>query len=157
MDKFTSDVQKLKEILAEHEGECSPDSHGLLLRFYELVLRENEVQNLTRLSTPADFYFGHILDVLEFQKSGIGFEYPVLDIGSGAGVPGIVAAILGKGSWVLSDSEKKKADFLSRTVAELGLSKVLVNRLKISKIHEYRVQEKIRKIVFLERVPRGTK
>ncbi len=93
-----------------------------ILKFYEMVLRENEIQNLTRLVSPKDFYFGHIQDVLELLKLDY-LEYPVLDLGSGVGIPGLVGALLSEGKWILSDSEKKKAEYLERSSKILGLEK----------------------------------
>jgi 16S rRNA (guanine527-N7)-methyltransferase len=48
-------------------------------------------------------------------------QYPALDIGSGGGVPGLLAALLDERDWVVSDSEKSKADYLSRAAEGLGL------------------------------------
>lgn len=50
-------------------------------------------------------------------------EFPAMDLGSGVGVPGIPMAILGKGSWILAESEKNKADYLKRAVDSLDLTK----------------------------------
>lgn len=92
-----------------------------ILQFYQIVLAENEVQNLTRLTSPSDFFLGHLWDVLELNRLGwVGF--PAMDLGTGGGVPGIPMAILGGGQWVLADSEKKKAEYLQRAVDNLGLS-----------------------------------
>lgn len=86
-----------------------------LVAFREEVLKENEIQNLTRLLSPRDFYEGHVLDVIQLKKSGQ-ITFPCLDLGSGMGVPGIVYALLYGGEWIVCDSEKKKADFMSRMI-----------------------------------------
>ena len=94
--------------------------------FREAVLEENDRQNLTRLLSPADFFVGHVRDVLELRKfrEGMGdLGRLALDLGTGAGVPGLLsAAIFSDERWILVDSEIRKAEFLSRTVEALGLS-----------------------------------
>ncbi len=86
-----------------------------LVLFRDEVLKENEVQNLTRLLSPLDFYEGHVLDVIHLKKSAQ-IEFPCLDLGSGMGVPGLVYALLYGGEWVVCDSEVKKADFMARMI-----------------------------------------
>ena len=91
-----------------------------IVEFYEIILKENEVQNLTRLISPSDFYYGHVIDVLELIQTGW-LKYPAVDLGSGVGIPGLLANLIQPGQWILIDSEKKKAEYLSRTVEGLGL------------------------------------
>jgi len=86
-----------------------------VVAFREEVLKENEVQNLTRLLSPVDFYEGHVLDVIHLKKSGQ-VEFPCMDLGSGMGVPGLVYALLYGGEWLVCDSEVKKADFMARMI-----------------------------------------
>lgn len=95
----------------------------LLCSYYECVLEGNKSQNLTRLTSPHDFFFGHIVDCLTIIESGF-LGRTNLDLGSGAGVPGLVCAILDESrSWILSDSENSKAQFLNEAIEQLGLSK----------------------------------
>lgn len=90
------------------------------VRFRERACIENETQNLTRLLSPEDFFEGHVLDVLHLKKTGW-ITGRALDLGSGMGVPGLLSAILFDENWVLSDSEKSKADFMSRIIDEFNL------------------------------------
>ncbi len=116
-----------------HAGwpDLSTEVQDKVCRYYEMVLAENEVQNLTRMSTPRDFYEGHVLDVQELLKSKM-MDFPAVDLGSGAGVPGLLAAIINpEDRWTLVDSEKKKAEFLSRAEKELELSNVVVRGIRI--------------------------
>ena len=86
-----------------------------LTAFREEVLKENEVQNLTRLLSPLDFYEGHVLDVVHLKRSGQ-ISFPCLDLGSGMGVPGLIYALLYGGEWLVCDSEVKKAEFMARMI-----------------------------------------
>lgn len=94
--------------------------------FRAAVLDESERQNLTRLLGPEEFFRGHVLDVLELRqfRSKIGdLGNKALDLGTGAGVPGLLsAAIYPDERWILVDSEVRKAEYLARTVDQLGLS-----------------------------------
>ncbi len=127
-------VSELSGLFDEHEalfcGFLSVQARERLLRYYEMVLVENEQQNLTRLINPSDFFVGHILDSIELLKSNL-LEYPALDLGSGVGVPGIVCAVLNGQPWVLCDSEKKKAEFLQTVVTELKLEDVSVTSERV--------------------------
>jgi 16S rRNA (guanine527-N7)-methyltransferase len=86
-----------------------------ILSFYEMMLKENQVQNLTRLAGPQEFYDYHLADALKVLSLGW-LVYPALDLGSGAGIPGILAALIDKKKWILAESEKKKAGYLQRAV-----------------------------------------
>ena len=101
--------------------EVSDSELAALERFRELVILENKTQNLTRLVGEQDFVEGHLVDCFELIRSGL-MGVICMDLGSGAGVPGIPCALLESREWVLCDSEVRKAEFLSRTVEELGLT-----------------------------------
>jgi 16S rRNA (guanine527-N7)-methyltransferase len=94
--------------------------------FGHILHRENESQNLTRILGVSEFVDGHLIDALELLKlKTLGKR--VLDIGSGSGVPGLLAACVDFESdriWFLVESEKQKAEYLSRAIAELGLRRV---------------------------------
>ena len=96
--------------------------------FRDEVLREDEVQNLTRLLSPKDFFEGHVVDVLELEKSNL-LKGSALDIGAGMGVPGFLHQLIfhkstpqnAEYAWVSSDSERMKADFVARMIERFGL------------------------------------
>lgn len=120
-DVFKKRLREVFVNLSDHQVEK-------LAKYRELVCEEQKTQNLTKLLSVEDFLWGHIADCVETIKN-IHLEYPVLDLGSGGGVPGIPLAILSEDSeqntqqWILSESENNKAEFLKRAVSELGLSK----------------------------------
>jgi 16S rRNA (guanine527-N7)-methyltransferase len=103
----------------------STDQLVRIQAYYERLVTENEIQNLTRLSSPEDFIEGHLIDVRELLKTGF-LEYPAADLGSGAGVPGLLAAAIEPARWLLIESERQKARFLQETATALGLSTVQV-------------------------------
>lgn len=110
------------ESLLSGEPTCfSKEEQEKIQAFYQLVLEENEIQNLTRLTTPEDFYWSNCVDVYYLHKFG-NLQYPSLDLGSGAGVPGLLSGLLTGKPWILTDSEGHKAEYLQRAVNTLGLN-----------------------------------
>ncbi len=94
-------------------------------RFREILLDENSRQNMTRITAAEEFVDGHVVDCVELLKSGL-LQYPAMDVGSGGGVPGLLCALIEPKEWVLTDSERSKAEFLSKTILEMGLSGISV-------------------------------
>jgi 16S rRNA (guanine527-N7)-methyltransferase len=115
----------LRQRVVEAWPGLNQDAVARVVRFQDLLARENEVQNLTRLIEPKDFVEGHFQDVVELARSGL-VSYPALDLGSGCGVPGLLSACASENEWLLVDSEARKADFLQRAVSDLGLGHVKV-------------------------------
>ena len=111
-------------------------SRETLLGEYASLLRdENERQNLIARSTLADLWTRHILD----SEQLLGWAAPHgsaswLDIGSGAGLPGIVIAILQDGPVTLVEPRRKRAEFLSEASQRLGLTNVKVLQRKIEQV-----------------------
>lgn len=96
--------------------------------FAEILYRENKIQNLTRITGLDEFIDGHLIDVIQLmQMESLGIK--VLDLGSGCGVPGLLAAAIDlnqEREWVLCDSENSKCEFLEATAKEMNLNKVKV-------------------------------
>jgi 16S rRNA G527 N7-methylase RsmG len=120
-----SDSAEFQSLLQENLGkELSAEQIGRIVAFREEVLKENEIQNLTRQLSPKDFYEGHVLDVIHLQKSGL-LELPAMDVGAGMGVPGVLHALVftpkGPITWISSDSEGKKAEFMQRMIEQFHL------------------------------------
>lgn len=91
-----------------------------LSRHASLVLEANEHINLTRITAPADILELHIMDSLLPLARITMPSGPLVDIGSGAGFPGIPLAVMGH-TVTLCESVKKKALFLGECVTSLGL------------------------------------
>ncbi len=117
--------QHFESILRQNLALGDADTIRKVVLFRERLLQENERQNLTRITEPQEFYDLNLVDVQELLTSGF-LSYPAMDLGSGSGVPGLLAAIFEEKPWVLVESERKKADFLRRMVMELGLKHVTV-------------------------------
>jgi 16S rRNA (guanine527-N7)-methyltransferase len=120
-----SDQVEFRTRLKQAWPELSAEQEERVSRFYRLVLQENEIQNLTRQTSPKDFIEGHVLDVKALLKSAL-VSFPAMDLGSGCGVPGLLTSAVAEDRWVLADSEGRKAAFLAATVETLGLKNVQV-------------------------------
>jgi 16S rRNA (guanine527-N7)-methyltransferase len=97
-----------------------------LLAYGALILKWNKVYNLTALRDPASVLTHHLLDSLSIIQP-LAREWPgraaLLDVGAGAGLPGVVIAILRNDIAVTClDAVAKKAAFVQQVAAELGLA-----------------------------------
>ena len=105
----------------------------------ERVLAVNPMLNLTRITAPRDVAVKHVLDCLLpwrrfgelFPETAAGPQAVLADLGSGAGYPGILLALLLPHVRVLLiESTQKKATFLQRVVGKLALGNVEVHPVR---------------------------
>ena len=100
-----------------------------LERYIDLLLAANQRMNLTRISDREQARVQHIADALTLLPHLPAGPHRLADVGSGGGVPGIPLAIARPDASVtLIESVAKKARFLEKAVAELGLTNVQVWR-----------------------------
>jgi len=114
-----------------------------LTDYLSLLVKWNRVYNLTAVRDESRLVTHHVLDclaVVEHLPPG-----NVVDVGSGAGLPGIPIAIACPGRPVtLVDSNQKKSAFLKQVIAELGLSGVDVVTMRVE---TYRPAELFRTVI----------
>ncbi len=106
-------------------AKASPDAPALLAEYGRRLLEKNRVMNLTAITEPEDVAALHMLDcaaLLDFA----GLEGKTLiDVGTGAGFPGLALKILVPSlSVTLLDSLNKRLDWLAETAEALGLDQV---------------------------------
>lgn len=102
-------------------------------RFCELLIAENKKYNLTRIDSPQQVRIRHFLDslaglsVLDELAQKTSKPLKILDIGSGAGFPGLVVAIV-RPTWQITSLEatEKKVRFQKMVCESLGLENVTV-------------------------------
>lgn len=96
-----------------------------LVRFADLVLERNQVMNLTAITEPEDFAALHLLDSLELVPIAELHSQSIIDVGCGAGFPGVPVAIARpEVRMTLLDSLGKRIDFLQEACDTLGLQNV---------------------------------
>jgi len=97
-----------------------PDTRQRLLDYLALIAKWNRVYNLTAIREPEKMVSHHLLDSLAVAPHL--HAERLLDVGSGAGLPGIPLALARSETHVtLLDSNHKKAAFLNQAVIELKL------------------------------------
>jgi 16S rRNA (guanine527-N7)-methyltransferase len=101
-----------------------------LLAYLALIQRWTKVYNLTAVRNTGEMFTHHLLDCLAVVlplRAGTGAAgqggLRVLDVGSGAGLPGVILAMLNP-AWQITcvDAVAKKAAFIRQAAAELGLA-----------------------------------
>lgn len=113
----------LERGLSELGLSADPEQRRRLLHFVELLRKWNRVYNLTAIEDPRESVQLHLLDSLSVAPYLHGER--VLDVGTGAGLPGIPLAIVQpERRFVLLDCNAKKIRFVHQAVIELGLSNV---------------------------------
>ena len=113
--------------------DLSADQQDKLLAFRDLLLKWNKTYNLTALRDPEQAVSHHLLDSLAILPHiGSG---PLLDVGSGGGLPGIPLAIARHElSISMVDTVQKKATFLQQAAIQLGLNNVVAHHARVEQM-----------------------
>lgn len=94
-------------------------------RYVEMLRDESTRQNLTKLLDDDAMLDSHLCDSWTLIHADV-LRGTCADLGSGAGVPGLLCGIFESRPWVLIESERRKAEFLSRCAEALELTNVAV-------------------------------
>lgn len=94
--------------------------------YVDLLLKWNAKINLISKYTVDDIWIRHLLDSAQLMRF-VNKAQKILDIGSGAGLPGIVLSILGVEGITLLDSDQRKCSFLLEVARILGLKLSVIN------------------------------
>lgn len=130
--------RRLTDGLAALRIELADATIERLLDYVDLLARWNAAYNLTAIRDPAEMISRHLLDALTIAPLLQGES--VVDLGSGAGIPGLPLAIAAADGgvtqrrFVLVDSNGKKARFLRAAVRELRLDHVEVAESRVEQV-----------------------
>jgi len=103
--------------------------------YYEYLINQNEVMNLTTITEKDEVYIKHFYDSLWLTKVGSFVNAKLLDVGSGAGFPSIPLKIIDPTiKVVIIDALQKRIDFLSRLSEKLYITD---NKLIHGRVEEY--------------------
>jgi 16S rRNA (guanine(527)-N(7))-methyltransferase RsmG len=123
-------------------------------KFCELVFQYNQKMNLTGAKSPEDFFLHQVFDCVKAQEV-LREENSWMDVGSGAGLPGIPWAILRKkGKFLLVEGSVKKAAFLQRAIDLLNLKNVEIIPQRVEEISIF--DKNVSPDFFFNCVSRGT-
>ena len=117
----------MEQLLREGLASLGLPDDGIpsLLRFSELLVEKNKVMNLTAITEPADIATLHFLDCASLLPLAEWKGKTVVDVGTGAGFPGMPLRILEPSiRLTLLDSLNKRIDFLKEVCDDLGLRDV---------------------------------
>ena len=106
-----------------------------LLEYLQLLQKWNQVYNLTAIDEPRRMLAYHLLDSLSLIPHLAG-AHKLLDVGSGAGLPGIPLAIaLPETLWTMLDSNARKTRFIRQALAHCGLRNAQVVQSRVQDYH----------------------
>lgn len=128
-----TDNEELQRGVTQLGITLSVEAQTKLLEYLKLLHKWNKVYNLTAITDPRQMVSNHLLDslaVLPYLWSG-----RWLDVGCGAGLPGLVLAVA-QPDWqfTLLDSNSKKTSFVQQAIIELGLQNVCVQCERVEKL-----------------------
>ena len=109
-----------------------------LSEYKKILIKENEFMNLIGKNTIGDLDERHFLDCIQIVKYLPHYEKSLMDIGTGAGLPGVIMSIIGYENLHLVEKSPKKSSFLEKCKYRLGLNYVVHNK-SISEISNLNV------------------
>ncbi|MFH1110476.1 MAG: 16S rRNA (guanine(527)-N(7))-methyltransferase RsmG [Planctomycetota bacterium] len=122
--------ETLSAALRRWEMPVLPSELHQLRAHFEAVVKTNRVMNLTRITDPVEAAVKHYADslaLLPWTRDRSITVRTILDVGTGAGFPAVPLAVI-RSEWAVTaiDATRKKVEFLTRTVAAIGLTNVHV-------------------------------
>ena len=119
LTQFLSDLEKLDITLSDKQIEQ-------FMKYYEMLVETNKVMNLTAITEFDEVIDKHFVDSLALiQAADLHQPLKVIDVGTGAGFPGIPLKIaFPELEIVLLDSLNKRINFLNQVIDTLGLEKI---------------------------------
>ena len=117
-EEFIKEVSKLGiEINSSHLEKLD--------EYYKILIEYNNHTNLTRITNEEDVYLKHFYDSLTISKIINLSDQKLIDVGTGAGFPGIVLKIFYPNLKItLLDSLNKRIEFLKIVIKKLGLKEI---------------------------------
>ena len=138
----------MNSLIAEGLNELGFKNDPLLIEKLEIYLatlkKWNRVYNLTAIDEDSEIIVKHFLDSLSVNQY-IQHSERILDVGTGAGFPGLILALFNpKKSFVLVDGVSKKISFLQEMIGKLNLKNAIAVH---TKVEQYKVAEQFDMII----------
>ena len=126
MDSLYDFQSVLTKFLLDNGYEISQDKVEKLIKHSVLVKEKNKQVNLTAITDDSEIVIKHIIDSLLYVHPTLPYQIQesdlVLDIGSGAGYPGLPINIVSNANTTLMDSVNKKVDAINSFIKDLRIS-----------------------------------
>lgn len=118
---------RLYDLFRNHEmSHIGHEQRKSLAQYYVLLMEQQKVLNFTRLINLKDVAIKHFIDSL-LVNDLVQLAFPLLDLGSGPGLPGIPLKIVNPEQTILlAEGAQKRVEFLKKVRAELALKKLLI-------------------------------
>jgi 16S rRNA (guanine527-N7)-methyltransferase len=124
----------LQQALFDNQIDVSMETQEQFSAYLKLLDQWSRVHNLTAIRDPEEMIMLHILDSLSVNRFLQGKR--VIDVGTGAGLPGIPLALVNpEKEFVLIDANSKKTRFLTQVVLELQIKNVTIVHTRAEDYH----------------------
>lgn len=130
-------VEQLIDELSQFGISLTQEQAQMLVSYLGLVIEKNKVVNLTRITNPSEAVTLHLVDSLLPLASNslhVDESSKILDMGTGAGFPGVPVAVVTGAQALLVDSVRKKTDAVAEFVAALGLGNVSTRHSRLEEL-----------------------
>jgi len=138
---------RLADIFRNHGFQCSHEVRLKLAHFYRLLMENQEKENFTRLLKLRDIAIKHFIDCLIVPQL-TELKFPLLDVGTGPGFPGIPLKLLFPDKKILlAEGVQRRVEFLKHVRQEMNLQELDIVGRNINKHFVYPVNGVITRAV----------
>jgi len=130
----TSPAATLKDGIERMKLQIRPPVRAQLLAYIALLVKWNQTFSLTAIDDPQQMVVRHLLDSLSLVPYIKGSR--LVDVGSGAGLPGVpLALVFPEYEVVLLDSQTKKVRFMTQVIADLQITNIDIAHTRVQDYH----------------------
>ncbi|WP_426692975.1 16S rRNA (guanine(527)-N(7))-methyltransferase RsmG [Sphingomonas sediminicola] len=125
----------IERVLAASGRDVSRETFDRIALYVRILTQSAGGQNLIAPSTLGTIWERHVLDSAQLVRFEPFNGASWVDVGSGAGLPGLIVALLVKGPITLIEPRRLRAEFLSDVVSKLGLAdRVTIECAKVERV-----------------------